>query len=157
MLNPSASIRRTSSNSSSRQIAIRIGGAHQVRRLFLLPIFAGGAGDDLLGEHIERLLRHLQAIQFPLRMLRSVATHSTSSSRLSGKNVLWASRRAYAPRDPRAAEESRWSASGPSWQTRSTEPMSMPSSSEAVATSALSSPRFSRCSASSRSFAERLP
>ena len=30
----------------------------------------------------------------------------------------------------------------PSWQTRSTEPMSMPSSSEAVATSALSSPRF---------------
>ncbi len=46
---------------------------------------------------------------------------------------------------------------GPSWQTRSTEPISMPSSSEAVATRALSSPRFSRFSASRRSLAERLP
>src|SRR5438105_2871273 len=45
----------------------------------------------------------------------------------------------------------------PSWQTRSTDPMSMPSSSDAVATSALSSPRFRRFSASSRNLAERLP
>ena len=33
----------------------------------------------------------------------------------------------------------------PIWQTRSTVPISMPSSSEAVATTALSSPLFSRC------------
>jgi len=45
----------------------------------------------------------------------------------------------------------------PSWQTRSTEPMSIPSSSDAVATSALRSPRFRRSSASRRSLAERLP
>ena len=45
----------------------------------------------------------------------------------------------------------------PSWQTRSTSPMSMPSSSEAVATSALSLPRLSRCSASSRCSLARLP
>ena len=36
------------------------------------------------------------------------------------------------------------------WQTRSTSPMSMPSSSDAVATSARSSPRLRRCSAARR-------
>ena len=38
----------------------------------------------------------------------------------------------------------------PSWQTSSTSPMSMPSSSEAVATMTLSWPAFRRCSASKR-------
>ena len=45
----------------------------------------------------------------------------------------------------------------PIWHTRSTWPMSMPSSSDAVATSAFSSPRFSRCSASRRRSFARLP
>ena len=45
----------------------------------------------------------------------------------------------------------------PTWITRSTSPMSMPSSSEAVATSARSWPALSRCSASSRRSRERLP
>ena len=38
----------------------------------------------------------------------------------------------------------------PIWQTRSTDPMSMPSSSDAVATSAFRRPPLSRASASSR-------
>ena len=45
----------------------------------------------------------------------------------------------------------------PSWQTRSTSPISMPSSSEAVATSTFKAPRLSRCSASSRSSLAMLP
>ena len=45
----------------------------------------------------------------------------------------------------------------PIWQTRSTSPMSMPSSSEAVATSTRNSPRLRRCSASSRYSLARLP
>ena len=45
----------------------------------------------------------------------------------------------------------------PSWQTRAMSPMSMPSSSELVATSAFSMPDFSRCSASSRCSRARLP
>ena len=45
----------------------------------------------------------------------------------------------------------------PIWQTRSTWPMSMPSSSEAVATSAFSWPFFSRDSASRRFSFDRLP
>ena len=45
----------------------------------------------------------------------------------------------------------------PIWQTRSTSPMSMPSSSDAVATSTRSSPFFRRRSASRRSSRDRLP
>ena len=45
----------------------------------------------------------------------------------------------------------------PSWQTRSTSPMSMPSSSEAVATSTFRLPAFSRCSAESRFSRESEP
>ncbi len=45
----------------------------------------------------------------------------------------------------------------PSWQTRSTEPMSIPSSSDAVATRAESSPAFRRRSLSSRCSFDRLP
>ena len=45
----------------------------------------------------------------------------------------------------------------PSWHTSSTSPMSMPSSSEAVATITLSLPALRRCSASKRVSFERLP
>ncbi len=45
----------------------------------------------------------------------------------------------------------------PTWITRSTSPMSMPSSREAVATRARSRPAFSLCSASWRRAFERLP
>ena len=45
----------------------------------------------------------------------------------------------------------------PIWQTRSTVPISMPSSSEAVATTAFSSPFLSRDSASWRRARDRLP
>jgi len=45
----------------------------------------------------------------------------------------------------------------PRWQTRSTWPMSMPSSSDAVATTTGISPVFSFCSVSSRVRLDRLP
>ena len=45
----------------------------------------------------------------------------------------------------------------PIWHTRSTVPISIPNSSDAVATSAFNSPRFNRFSASSRNFADKLP
>jgi len=45
----------------------------------------------------------------------------------------------------------------PSWHTSSTSPMSMPSSSEAVATITLSEPAFRRCSALKRVSFDRLP
>ncbi|MCY1506635.1 hypothetical protein D9M68_408870 [compost metagenome] len=45
----------------------------------------------------------------------------------------------------------------PIWQTSSTSPMSMPSSSDAVATSTRRRPALRRCSASRRSSLDRLP
>ena len=45
----------------------------------------------------------------------------------------------------------------PTWITRSTSPMSIPSSSDAVATIARRRPAFSRSSASSRRSRDRLP
>src|SRR5438309_283860 len=45
----------------------------------------------------------------------------------------------------------------PIWQTRSTEPMSIPSSREAVATRAHTSPAFSFFSAASRNLRDKLP
>jgi hypothetical protein len=45
----------------------------------------------------------------------------------------------------------------PNWQTSSTSPMSMPSSSDAVATRTFSSPFFSRCSALCRNSFAMLP
>ena len=61
-----------------------------------------------------------------------------------------ACRRPRGPSGRRAAGSAAIERGEPSWQTRSTSPMSMPSSSDAVATSAFSSPALSRCSASSR-------
>ena len=79
----------------------------------------------------------------PRRTASSSAAHSTRSSRDSGNRRPFGSaadRVAGAAR--RAAAARRSSAAWTIWHTRSTWPMSMPSSSEDVATSALSSPRF---------------
>ncbi len=58
----------------------------------------------------------------------------------AGRAAPWARRRPGGSRDRRAAGTSAIERGEPSWQTRSTSPMSMPSSSEAVATSTFSSP-----------------
>ncbi len=50
----------------TRQVAIRPGRAHEVKKLLLIPILACGARDDLLSEDIQRLLGDQQAIQFTL-------------------------------------------------------------------------------------------
>src|SRR5439155_25489391 len=47
----------------AREVAIRISPAQQLKKLLLVPIFTGGAGDNLLSEQIERLLRYVQTIQ----------------------------------------------------------------------------------------------
>ena len=85
----------------------------------------------------------------PRRTLSISAAHSTRSSRESGNRrplgvppIAW-------PERPTRCRKVAIERGEPIWQTRLTSPMSMPSSSEAVATSALSSPRFSRCSAAS--------
>ena len=91
------------------------------------------------------------------RIERSSAAHSTRSSRDTGNTrpfgvpaIVW-------PERPTRCSSVAIRCGDPIWQTRSTWPMSMPSSSDAVATSAFSCPDFSRVSASSRFSFDRLP
>ena len=93
----------------------------------------------------------------PRRTLSSSAAHSTSSSRDSGNSRPLGVPSTAWPERPTRCRKLAIERGEPSWQTRSTSPMSMPSSSEAVATSAFSSPCLSRCSASSRCSLARLP
>ena len=93
----------------------------------------------------------------PARMALTSAAHSRSSSRVVAKMrplgvapIQWPDR------------PMRWSPTAiergePIWHTRSTVPMSMPSSSDAVATTAFNSPFLSRSSAVRRRRRARLP
>ena len=83
----------------------------------------------------------------PRRTASSSAVHSTSSSRDSGKSRAFGTPPTWWLARPARCRNVAIERGEPSWHTRSTSPMSMPSSSDAVATSTLSSPRFSRCSA----------
>jgi hypothetical protein len=90
-------------------------------------------------------------------MQSSSAAHSTSSSRDCGNSRAFGTPPTAWPERPARCRKVAMARGEPSWQTRSTSPMSSPSSSEAVATSTFSSPRFRRCSASSRVSFDRLP
>ena len=48
----------------ARQMPIRPGRVDEVEQFIFVPIFRRRRGDDLLGEHIERLFRNDQTIQF---------------------------------------------------------------------------------------------
>ena len=93
----------------------------------------------------------------PRPTLSISAAHSTSSSRESGNSRPLGVPATACPDRPTRCRNAEIERGEPSWQTRSTSPMSMPSSSEAVATSALSLPCLSRCSASRRCSLARLP
>ena len=82
----------------------------------------------------------------PRRTPRSSAAHSTSSSRVVGyKNPRGVPDRVWLDRPTRCRKVAMLRGE-PIWHTSSTGPMSMPSSSEAVATRARRSPARSRAS-----------
>ena len=141
---PSASICTTarSSRASDRDTAAR--GASARSSVLDPPLAHADFGDDLLREHVER---------------RAAATWMRSSSprphaRRAARRTRPGRRATAGTAGPSGCAPSAWPArptrcrkaaiarGEPSWQTRSTSPMSMPSSSDAVATSALSSPRL---------------
>jgi hypothetical protein len=93
----------------------------------------------------------------PARTAASRAAHSTSSSRVRGNTTPSGT-----PRREWLERPTRWrkvpiERGEPTWHTSSTGPTSMPSSSEAVATRALSSPARRRASTRWRRSLERLP
>ena len=156
---PSDSISMIASKSLAVQIAIRIGAADQLVEIVFLPVLASGRfGDNLLRQDVERRSRGISSrSSSPERMARTSAAHSISSSRVVAKRRPFGLAPTQCPERPTRCSATAMDRGDPIWQTRSTEPMSMPSSSDAVATTARSSPFFSRASASSRSARERLP
>ena len=95
--------------------------------------------------------------RLPRRTARQSAAHSTSSSRVSGNRMPLGVPPTVWPERPTRCSSSPMERGEPIWQTWSTTPMSMPSSSDAVATQTLTSPFFSFSSAASRVARERLP
>ena len=77
-------------------------------------------------------------------MARTSAAHSISSSRVVAKRRPLGSAPTQWPERPMRCSATAMERGEPIWQTRSTVPISMPSSSDAVATTARSSPLFSR-------------
>ena len=88
---------------------------------------------------------------------RRSAAHSTRSSRESGNRRPLGVPRTVWPDRPTRCRKVEIHRGEPIWHTRSTCPMSIPSSSDAVATSAFRLPARSRSSALSRASLERLP
>ena len=119
------------------EIAIRPGRTDQVEGLVFIPILSGRRGDNLLCQNIERFFRNdsgdpARRDEHNAARQRIRPVHHGSMERCGPS----ANHRAYVRPVRRAAEDVAMDRVVPSWQTRSTEPMSMPSSSEAVATSA---------------------
>ena len=129
------------------------------KSVVLVPGLGDARGDDLLRQDVERA--PAAAACGRASPLADAAQERRGLDELVERQreepALRDAARARGPRGRRAAGTSRSSASRRPGSTRSTSPMSMPSSSDAVATSARSFPALSRSSASSRRSRERLP
>ena len=97
------------------------------------------------------------ASRLPARTPASRAQHSTSSSRVMGKRRPLGRPPRWCPERPTRCRKVAMLRGEAIWHTSSTGPMSMPSSSDAVATRARSSPARSRVSTRSRRSLDRLP
>ncbi len=74
VVKPSASMCTTASKSSRVRVAIRPGAAQQREQLVFAPFLRGDLGDDLLRQHVERLVGNRQAIEL-------AATHAVEQRR----------------------------------------------------------------------------
>ena len=113
-----------------------------------------------LGRHVEELQGTppgLAVRSTSAQIACTSAAHSSSSSRVVAKIRPLGSAPTQCPERPTRCRATAMERGEPIWQTRSTLPISMPNSSDAVATTAFSSPFFRRVSASRRSARERLP
>ena len=84
------------------------------------------------------------------RMPRNSAAHSTSSSRVKGNSLPLEVPATVCPDRPTRCNNRLMDLGEPIWHTRSTTPISMPNSREAVATHTFTCPLFSVSSAANR-------
>ena len=134
------------------------GAPQPIVKLALRPVLRGDFGDDLLRQHVERPLGDRRAGRVRragrCREARRIRRDRRATAETGGP---WACRRWRGRNGRRAAGRSRSSAASRSGRRDRRRRCRCPSSSEAVATSAFSSPRLSRCSADSRSSFAMLP
>ena len=107
-------------------------------------------GDDLLGQHVERVAQEAGGLDVAVvhpphddRRLEQVAAVLRVERALAGLADRW-------PARPMRCRPRLTAPGDSTWMTRSTAPMSMPSSRLAVATMPRSSPRFSSSSMTTR-------
>ena len=144
---PRSSISTISSKSSRVEVAVGPGAAHEGEEVVLAPVLAGALGDDLLREDVERRDRRVRRGRGGRRGRRGRGRRTRPARRgSSGRGAPAACRPRAWPERPTRCRKVAMLRGEPIWQTRSMVPMSMPSSSEAVATSACSSPALRRCS-----------
>ena len=128
------------------EIAIRICACARDRRARRRPVFGRACRDDLLRENVERRGAEFAARRVaPLRTHgRTSAAHSSSSSRVVANRRPSGFAPTQCPERPMRCSATAIERGEPSCTTRSIVPMSIPSSSDAVATTARSSPFFKR-------------
>ena len=141
-----------------REIAVRPRPPDTREERVLVPRPGHARGDDLLRQDVERRGAAAGCGRESRADARAAARRPRRARRASaGKSRPFGIFRRACPARPTRWRNVAIERVAPTWIARSTSPMSMPSSSEAVATSARSLPAFRRCSASSRRARERLP
>ena len=151
VVKPSASICTTWSNALARQLAVGRRPAHQREQLVHRPLAAGRLRRRSAGRARPAPgpagAAHPAPGGAPHRAAPRTRPDRPATAETAGPSARpptpW-------PERPTRCRNVAIARGLPIWQQRSTSPMSMPSSSDAVATSALSLPAFSRCSASRR-------
>src|SRR5579884_1376935 len=132
------------------QITVGVSAAHAGKQVLHIPVIccarisSGASGTAMESSSL-------------WRMARTSAAHSNNSSRVVAKNLPFGDASRQCPERPILWRATAIDRGEPIWQTRSTVPISIPNSSEAVATSTRNSPALSFFSAASRSLRERLP
>ena len=142
----------------ARQIAIRMRAPSTSNSVVFLPGFRGAGGDDLLHQDIEAAAAGSPADRAHPPAWPRTRARAPSDRRGWWRKAALRNRAAPVPGSAHALHARREMARGVLiWQTRSMVPISMPSSSDAVATSMRISPSFNCCSASRRSLRDSDP
>ena len=140
------------------QIAIRPGAPHQGEQIVLGEDPRTQPPPRSVAPGYPAALAESPAGRVRLCGWRAPARRIRSSRRGCPRTIgPWAARPPNAPTRPTRCRATPIERGEPIWHTRSTLPISMPNSSDAVATTTRSSPFFKRCSASRRNRRERLP
>ena len=124
---------------------------HRLEQLVGRPGLADRHGHDLLGQHVERVARQLRLLDRALVHARASRPRiSRRSPRYLGKKTPRLGSPTWCPARPTRCRPLATLAGLSTWITRSTAPMSMPSSSELVATIAGRRPALSASSIPTR-------